>query len=162
MVAAIIGAIVVKDSPIVVTFINNLSKDGGILNNARFIAQRHALQQIFDYPMGGRQMYLEGMYMAHNAWLDMLNVAGLIPFFAFTAYTVYIFYELICFLMMKDVSAQIKVMVAGLYGSYFLYFTVEPALEASIHWVTPWIWLNGMIHGWIKTKKTQVFIREER
>jgi hypothetical protein len=70
-----------------IAFINNLGKDGGILNNVRFQAQRLALQQIFDYPMGGYQMNLGGLGQSHNTWLDMANAAGVIPFFAFTAYT---------------------------------------------------------------------------
>ena len=88
-----------------------------------------------------------GREFCHNTWLDMANAAGLIPFFAFAAYTVYSFYELVRLLFRKTVSAETKMMLTGLYVAYILYLSVEPALDASIHLVTPWIFVNGLIHG---------------
>ena len=38
-------------------------------------------------------------------------------------------------------------MLTGLFAAYLLYLNVEPALDASIHLVTPWIFVNGLIHG---------------
>lgn len=135
-----------KDSDVVVAFLENMGKGGGILNNVRFEAQRLALAQLFEYPMGGRLMELGRTY-CHNTWLDMANAGGLIPFFAFTAYTLYTLYELIRLLLKKGISTEAKLMMAGLYVSFFLYLSVEPALDASIHLVTPWIFVNGLIHG---------------
>lgn len=146
------GFFLMKDMPVMVAFINNLGKDGGILKNVRFQAQRLALKQIFCYPMGGYQMYLGGLGQAHNAWLDIANAAGVIPFFGFTAYTIYSILNLYGFLKRKDFSSETKLAVMGIYCSFFLYFTVEPALEASIHWVTPWLFLNGIVCGSQKIK----------
>ena len=140
------GVFLVKDAPVVTAFIENLSKGGGILNNVRFAAQRSALSQLFDYPMGGRQMEL-GREFCHNTWLDMANAGGVIPFFAFVLYTVYTLYELIRFLLKKNMTPEVKMMMAGLYAAFFLYLNVEPALDASIHLVTPWIFVNALIHG---------------
>lgn len=56
VVGMFVGFFWIKDMPIMKAFIDNLGKDGGILNNERFQAQRLAVQQIFDYPMGGYQM----------------------------------------------------------------------------------------------------------
>lgn len=137
----------VKDSAVVTAFVENMGKGGGIINNIRFQAQGKALAQLFDHPMGGGLMELGGISHAHNVWLDMANAAGLIPFFAFTAYTVYTLYELVRLLRSKEIPTELKLIVAGLYGVFFLYFTVEPALEASVHLVTPWICVNGLIHG---------------
>ena len=136
----------VKDTPVVTAFIENLSKGGGILNNVRFSAQKSALSQLFDYPMGGRQMNL-GRDFCHNTWLDMANAGGLIPFFAFALYTLYTFWELIRFLLKKNITPEVKMMMTGLYAAFVLYLSVEPALDASIHLVTPWIFVNGLIHG---------------
>lgn len=141
--------LVLKDSEIVTAFINNLSKDGGILNNVRFVAQRKALSQLFNYPMGGGFHDL-GIIMAHNLWLDMANAAGLIPFFAFTAYTLWSMYEVICFVLKKEIGTEVKLFVTGIYAAYFLYYSVEPALNASIHFLTPWILVTGLVHGYIK------------
>ena len=147
LIALIAGIFAVKDSTVVVAFIENMGKGGGIINNIRFQTQRLVLQQLFDYPMGGRMMDLGGISHAHNTWLDMANAAGLIPFFTFTAYTIYTFCECIYFLRQKEFSTETKLILVGLYGAFFMYLTVEPALEASIHLVTPWIFVNGIVHG---------------
>lgn len=151
VVAAAALAFILKDVEMIQAFINNLSKGGGIINNVRFEAQALALQQLFDHPMGGYQMEL-GRKLAHNVWLDMANAAGLIPFFAFTAFTILTGYKLIRINLRRDVSTELKLMLVGLYAAFFLYYSVEPALNASIHFITPWVFINGMIHGWLTDK----------
>ena len=155
-----VGAIVaLKDTALISNFLESLGRGGGILNNVRFETQRKALQQLFVYPMGGRQMELGRSY-AHNVWLDMANAAGLIPFTFFVAYTLYTTYELIRVLLKKSVSSELKMLYVGLYTVFFLYFTVEPALDASIHYITPWIFVNGMVRGTLKDKA--VIVKMER
>ena len=145
------GIFAVKDSTVVVAFIENMGKGGGILNNVRFEAQRLALVQLFDYPMGGRLMDLGRTY-CHNTWLDMANAGGIIPFFAFASYTLYTAYEMVRLILKKTISTEWKIVLAGLYVAFFLFLSVEPALDASVHLVTPWIFVNGLIHGMISQK----------
>lgn len=137
----------VKDTAVVAAFINNLGKDGGILNNVRFTAQKQALMQLFLYPMGGRQMEMVLGSYCHNTWLDMANAAGLIPFFAFTLYTILTLYQLIRFVRKQSFSAETKLIAVGIYVVFLLYFSVEPALDASVHYLTPWIFMNGLLQG---------------
>lgn len=141
------GFLVVKDTAVMSAFINNMGKDGGIFNNVRFMAQRQALLQLFDYPMGGRQMEMILGNYCHNTWLDMANASGLIPFLGFTAYTLFTLYELSRYMRKSSVTTEIKLVTIGIYVAFFLYFSVEPALDASIHYLTPWIFLNGLVHG---------------
>lgn len=146
LIACVGGFLVVKDTEIVATFINNMGKGGGIFKNVRFEAQRMALLQLFDHPFGGRRMEL-GREFCHNTWLDMANASGIIPFFLFTAYTFYTVYEMVKLLLKKHISSETKIIFSGLYLAFFLYMTVEPALEASVHLLTPWIFMNGLVHG---------------
>lgn len=148
-VVAVIGLFLVKDSPVIVAFIENMGKGGGILNNVRFQAQRQALLQLFDHPLGGRQMELGRTY-CHNTWLDMANAGGVIPFFAFAAYTVYSFYQLICLLRKKEFSSELKLAAAGLYMAFFLYMSVEPLFDAPTEFLVPWIYINGLISGLLR------------
>ena len=148
VVLMLLGIFLVKDTQIVKEFIDNLGKGGGILNNIRFTTQRKALSQLFGYPMGGRKMDL-GLIYCHNVWLDMANASGLIPFFAFTGFTVYTLYNLIHFSMQKDIHTETKLIMVGMYAAFFLYYTVEPALDSSVHFITPWILINGLIHGYM-------------
>ena len=141
-VVLILGAIAVKDTPVVVSFINNLSKDGGILNNVRFTAQRLAIKE-----------------MTHNTWLDVANAAGIIPFFLLLVYTGYSLYKLIGILFVKNVTTEAKLMIMGIYVSFLLYLAVEPVLEASIHLLTPWIFVNGLVCGYV-TKERASFRKD--
>lgn len=144
---------VLKDQPVVSEFIGIMGRDGGIFNNIRFKLQRMALQQLFLYPMGGDQMSFMGYPYAHNAWLDMANMGGLIPFFAFSAYTFLTVYELIRWLRKKEVSTERKLILAGIYGAFFLYYTVERAYDGSMHFMTPWFFINGLVHGELTKEK---------
>ena len=142
---AVIALYFIKDMEVVETFIKGLSKGGGIINNVRFVAQRKALEQLFVYPMGGYQMDL-GRSLCHNTWLDMANAAGLIPFFLFVAYTIFSLFNLTCYVFKKEISLEKKLVMSGIYTAFFMFFTVEPALEASIHYITPWVFANAMVH----------------
>ena len=152
-IVAVIAVLVfiLKDNEIVQAFIANLGKDGGILNNVRFQAQAEVLKHLFEYPMGGSSTGTE-IHMAHNVWLDMANSTGLIPFFAFAAYTFWTIYELIRFVFKKGIDTEIKLIIAGIYVAFFLYYTVEPALDASIHFMTPWMLVNGLVHGYLSKR----------
>lgn len=148
-----IAALLLKNHPIVEKFIGIMSRDGGILNNIRFKLQRMALEQLFVYPMGGDQMAFHGYPHAHNAWLDIANMGGVIPFFAFAAYTFLTIYELIRWLLKKEIPTERKLLLAGIYGAFFLYYTVERAYECSMHFMTPWFFINGLVHGELSKKK---------
>lgn len=153
IVLAIFAVLILMKHPVVTSFISIMGRDGGVLNNIRFKIQRHALGQLFLYPMGGDQMDFLGYPHAHNAWLDMANMAGIIPFFAFAGYTIFTVYELIRWLMRKEISTERKLMVVGIYGVFFLYYTVERAFEGSMHFMTPWFFLNGLVHGELSMMK---------
>lgn len=153
---AVVGLIMIKDSEVVTAFVENMNKGGGILNNVRFKAQKMALQQLFLYPMGGNLMDLGGISHSHNTWLDMANAAGLIPFAFFTVYTLYTLYQLVKLMASTYISTKAKMILLGIFGSFFLYMSVEPVLEASIHLMTPWIFTNGLIRGWNASKRNHV------
>ena len=149
----VVAILLLKDHPLVSSFIGIMGRDGGILNNIRFKLQKRALEQLFLYPMGGDQMDFMGYPYAHNAWLDMANEAGWIPFFAFVIYTLHVIYELIRWLMKKEVSTERKIIVSGIFGAFFLYYMVERAFDSSMHFMTPWFFINGLVHGEITEKK---------
>ena len=151
---AVIGIIfVLKDHPLVASFINIMGRDGGIFNNIRFKLHRAGLQQLFVYPMGGYQMSFLGHPHAHNTWIDIADASGVIPFFAFAAYTALTVYELIRWLVKKEISAERKIMIAGFYGIFFLYYTVERGLGGSMHYMTPWFFVNALVHSELKMMK---------
>ena len=146
-----LAAFIIIDNPVMLAIQEKMGRDGGLFGSVRFVAQRKALQQLFLYPMGGSQMDFGRIAYAHNTWLDMANRAGLIPFFAFTLYTGYSIYELIRWLAKKEIPMERKLIMAGMYGVFFLYYSAERGIEGSIHFMTPWFFINGMIHGELLT-----------
>lgn len=153
IVALIIMVIILRKHPLISSFMSIMGRDGGILNNIRFKIHREGLRQLFVYPFGGYQMSFLGYAHAHNTWIDIADAAGIIPFFLFAAYTFLTLYELIRWLMKKEISAERKLMVAGLYGIFFLFYTVEVGLGGSMHYMTPWFFVNAMVHGELSMSK---------
>lgn len=127
-----------------------LVRDGGILNNVRFKAQLSAIRQLLVYPMGGYHMDIVGLSYVHNVWLDMANAAGLIPFLGLVIYTAFSLYDLVRLLKNPDVTQEIKYVLSGLYVVFVLYYMVEPALEATVFFMVPWTYLNGIIYACCK------------
>lgn len=148
-----IVAVTLMNTSVVKIFIENMGKDGGILNNVRFVAQRNVLKALPSHLLGGMDKSVIGFNYAHNVWLDMAKLTGIIPFIFFALYTLFTVYEILQFVMKKDISTDIKMIVAGVYVVFFLFYSVEPAMEANVNYMTPWIFLNGMVHGYISKEK---------
>ena len=147
LLAVMAAVLLLKEHPVISSFLEIMGRDGGIFNNIRFKLQRSALQQIHLYPLGGDRMDFMGYPYAHNAWLDMANEAGWIPFLAFAGYTFHVVWELLRWLGRKEISTERKIIVAGIFGAFFLYYTVERAFDSSMHFMTPWFFMNGLVHG---------------
>ena len=142
-----------RDNETIKQFVAIWGRNGGILNNIRFKMQRAAIQQLFMYPMGGNQMYLYGSPHAHNAWLSMADAAGLIPFGLFVGYTVLTLVQTIRWLAKKEISTERKIMATGILAAFFLFFTVERIFEGALHFLTPYVFINGLIHGELSMMK---------
>lgn len=158
-VVLIIVAVIFLNSSLGQHFIGIMNRDGGIFNNIRFKFQRHALSQLFLYPFGGRQMDFLGYGHAHNAWIDIADKGGVVPFFAFIIFTFISVFELIKLLRNRDVSTEVKLITAGIYFVFVLFFTIESALESYDNYILPWIFLQGLIHGYVgplKNKRLKV------
>lgn len=150
---AIVVGVLLYSTSVGKAFLGAMSRDGGIFNNIRFKIQRSALEQLFVYPMGGNQMDHLGYGHTHNAWLDIADVGGLLPFFAFIIYTVITGYEVVRLIMRKEISSETKIVVAGLYAVYFIFFTIEPSLDWSVHFMVPWLFIHGLVHGYVHDEK---------
>ena len=128
-----------------------LHRDGGILHNVRFEAQRNAIRQLFDYPWGGYQMELAVLEMAHNVWLDMAKAGGLLPFAGLVIYTLLAIYDMVKLLRNANVSSALKYVISGLWIALMLYYMIEPALEATVQFIVPWTYINGIAYMLGKT-----------
>ena len=127
------------------------SRDGGIFNNVRFHAQFSAIEQLFDYPLGGRKMSLpENMYFVHNVWLDMANASGIYSFLCILVYTIYTLADLVKLILNKRIADETKYLLVSAYFSLWLYYMVETALDAHLMLWAVWMLVCGIIRGNVK------------
>lgn len=136
------------------------SRDGGIFNNIRFHAQFSAIEQLFDYPLGGRKMSLpENMYFVHNVWLDMANVSGIYSFLCILVYTIYTLVDVVKLVLNKRIADETKYLLVSAYFSLWLYYMVETALDAHLMLWAVWMLVCGIIRGNVKraTRKRGVW-----
>lgn len=122
------------------------TRNGGILHNIRFQAQLTILKQLFVHPFGGRKIEAE-LYYAHNVWLDMANSGGVLPFILILIYTILSVMGLFKLLQNPDISQEIKYLLVSVYISLFLYFMVEPALDANLMCWVIWMLICGLVKG---------------
>lgn len=123
------------------------TRNGGILHNIRFQAQLSVIKQLFQYPFGGNHMDVAGLSSAHNVWLNIADTAGLLPFILIVAYTVCTVWNLVKLVRMQNVSQEIKYLLVSAYISLFLYYMVEPALDANVMYWCVWMLVCGLIKG---------------
>lgn len=122
-------------------------RNGGVLHNIRFEAQISVLRQLFKYPFGGNQMELAGLNYAHNVWLDMANRAGLLPFILIVMYTILTVCNLMKLIRNQVIGQEIKFILVSVYIALFLYYMVEPALDANLMFWAVWMLICGLIKG---------------
>lgn len=123
------------------------TRNGGILHNVRFQAQIAALKQLFQYPFGGNHMEVAGLSSTHNVWLNIANTAGLLPFILIVIYTIFTGRNLIKLVRMQNASQEIKYLLISAYISLFLYYMVEPALDANVMYWSVWMLVCGLVKG---------------
>ena len=99
------------------------------------------------YPWGGNQMSFSGYAHAHNAWLSMADMAGWIPLGVLIIYTVLTASETVCWIVKTEITTERKLITAGLLCVFFLFYTVERIFEGALHFLTPYLFINGLIHG---------------
>ena len=154
--------IVFKENAVITKFMSIMNRGGGIFNNVRFKLQKVTIEQLFMYPMGGKQMVLPAPHPhPHNTWLDMAFMAGLIPFFSFLVYTLFTIYELVRWLLIKEISQERKIVTTGIYGVFFLYFMIERSFVGSVHYMTPWLFVTGLVHGELSAIKEKLKRQEK-
>lgn len=85
------------------------------------------VQNIFRYPLGWDIEAPQYGY-AHNLWIDIARISGILPFFVFLIVTLISFGNLIKLLKLKDMT--MVPLLLGLNICFFLSSFVEPVIEA--------------------------------
>lgn len=149
--------VVLKNDTMADKLFSIVYRDGGIFGNIRFQWQIEVLKNILKYPFGvyphtPQEVY--GINYSHNVWTDIALFAGVIPFLTFTLYTAYTILDIVRF-SKKSANMMLKMIVSGMYLGYMLFYFVEPAFNASIEFIVPWLMINAMVCSYIRKEYTK-------
>jgi hypothetical protein len=116
---------------------SNILLDSGIgnrfttegLETARYNTWLAAINQMWDFPWGGRAMNIESSY-AHNIWLDQLYDAGILPMFLLLTFHIVQIPTLIQFFKLK-LPFIIHVFVLCTLLAFLAAFLQAPVIQAS-------------------------------
>ena len=117
--------------------------DLGLFSDARFYAWRAALNGLLRYPLGGRQADI-GLNYAHNLWLDVGYVAGIIPFLLLVIFSWLLARSLGYLLRDRQTPDALKNFLIGIYVSVHLAFFVEPVLEGAFVSFSMFCFITGV------------------
>ena len=84
----------------------------------------HAFNSLMQYPFGWSENVMETQYYAHNMWLDIARVTGLMPFIALLVVTIKAVF--IQFRLLKIQADPFVAVTTGLSACFFLSCFVEP------------------------------------
>lgn len=109
----------------------------------RSVFRKRMLDHFWEYPFGGCYLReIAGNY-AHDIWLDVYDVGGIIPFVFIVLYTLLFGKSIITLLTNKNVNKSIKLLLLCLSSCILAQCCIEPILEAC----KAYMFALCMIHG---------------
>lgn len=118
-----------------------------------------ALNSLVEHPLGWTSRK-----HAHNLWLDLAKVAGVIPLFFFLAFNIKNFKSLVRLVRLPKSDDMLLLKITlGLFtlGALVAFFT-EPVLEGSLFVVTFYCFLQGMLKNSLYTDEVSQRIAEAK
>ena len=113
-----------------------------------------ALKNLVLFPLGWSADYRD--YYAHNLWLDVDRVTGLIPFIILLAVSIMSFKDL--FRLLKSNNKSVATIVFAMYLTILLCCFVEPVIEGLIVYFYIYMFFIGITNQLSKSK--QILIRD--
>ena len=102
------------------------------------------LASIFENPMG---MYSEKYEYAHNLWLDMGRLTGIIPFFLMIIFSIMSFMNFARVFLYVKLKPPTKYLIFSVYTVIFLNMFTEPIMEGL-----PFLcWIYTLLSGMLKS-----------
>lgn len=112
------------------------------LDNNRWNSMLVIINSLADYPFGNMP-YTN----AHNMWIDVARVAGIIPLSLLIVYSLMVFLTLCRLRKNKVVPQEIKTLVMGLSFGLLISFMIEPVIEGRPFNFMFFCIINGMSYA---------------
>lgn len=124
-------------------------------DNSRFEAWMTTFFGLFSHPFGGKRIVLKLNY-AHNLWLDVALISGIIPFLLLIIFTFFVLNDLFYFYR-KYSNLQGKLLVILVMFSFLISFMVEPVLQGNANYFMLFLFLTGVLSKHNFLKKQQIY-----
>lgn len=110
------------------------------LLNGRMYLSLDVMRNIPNFPFGNMKMY-----WAHNLWLDVARISGIVPMSFLLIYSFVTFISIVKLMKNRLIDIRIRLMsVSAFIGTYFS-FAIEPIIEGRPHLWMFFCLFNGMI-----------------
>ncbi|MFI3163931.1 MAG: hypothetical protein R3Y65_05820 [Bacillota bacterium] len=98
---------------------------------------------MFDYPMGGLELRRLTDGYAHNLWLDVIHIAGIIPAVLLLMHSIGTCITFVKFIRSKKISEKTKFLFIGIFVSVMLNLCTEPILDGAPYLFLSMCMING-------------------
>lgn len=99
------------------------------LESERFNAWKKIVNEMLNYPMGGRHIDINTNY-AHNLWLDVIYDAGLISFLLILVLSIIGLISFVEFIYLGH-PKYLKVLLLSIYTAFIVLFMTEPIMSGG-------------------------------
>lgn len=120
-----------KDTDLVSNYVDREEEDeaGSVSAGGRTLRWQDGIEKIFMQPMGGGVFQNGRRYYAHNFWLDVSEIAGILPFIALLGCTLIGIWKNVEIILSRRVSSFFNSWLIVLNVGFFLSCFVEPIME---------------------------------
>lgn len=140
------GSYALDIEDLTVAFQDRLDSDefGAASAGGRVELWEYYFDRLLEYPMGNIPAVNSGFTYAHNYFLDVAKISGLVPTILLVLFTIVAVLRLYR-LLQGNISPMIKSFVLGLNISFYLVFMVEPILEGGFTLFCLYLFYCGVI-----------------
>lgn len=110
------------------------------LLNGRVAFSLDVIRNISKYPFGNMHLY-----WAHNLWLDVARISGIIPMVLLLSYSLFTFISLLRLVKNTRIDIKLRLMSVTVFIGTYLAFSIEPIIEGRPHLWMLFCLFNGMV-----------------
>lgn len=135
----------------------SLRQSLSIDNDPRFSYYLLAIEHILRYPLGGVDFV--GFSYAHNMWLDVGGVSGIIPLFLLIIYSIQTMINVIKLIHSNKMNTNLKFIMFSVFIALNINFMVEPIIQGTVYLFIFMCLINGATYK-MSISKQFVVIKE--
>ena len=102
-----------------------------IITTGRLQIRDVYLSNMWKYPFGGRKLWNVANQYAHELYLDIYDIGGIIPYLCIIFFVIQTIINLIKFTKLDSISNETRVLLVCFYISVNVHFFVEPVLSGA-------------------------------